>query len=137
ARPGVRGALPELDLLDRSVETPPVYTITFYSFKGGVGRTMALVNVGLELVRRGRRVLLIDFDLEAPGLTTYDVLRQQADQAGVVEYVTEYIRTSQSPDVSRFIYPVDLTRVLSRRKRREARERLPGDDHRKGSGQLW
>jgi tetratricopeptide (TPR) repeat protein len=114
-----------------------VYTITFYSFKGGVGRTMALVNVGLELVRRGRRVLLVDFDLEAPGLTTYEALRQQADHAGVVEYVTEYIRTKESPDISRFIYPVDLARVENRRKGRKGRKRLPKADHQESTGQLW
>ena len=43
--------------------------ITFYSFRGGVGRSMAMLNVGYLLARSGRRVLLVDFDLEAPGLT--------------------------------------------------------------------
>src|SRR4051794_24595196 len=98
---------------------------------------MALVNVGLELVRRGRRVLLVDFDLEAPGLTTYDALRQQADHPGVVEYVTEYIRTRESPEVTRFIYPVDLTRVRSRHKKRKAHKQLPSPDDRESTGQLW
>ena len=44
---------------------------TFYSYKGGVGRTMALANVALLLAERGRRVLCIDFDLEASGLHDY------------------------------------------------------------------
>lgn len=44
---------------------------TFYSWKGGVGRTMALANVGVQLARRGKRVLLVDWDLEAPGLDRY------------------------------------------------------------------
>lgn len=114
-----------------------MYIITFYSFKGGVGRTMALVNVGLELVRLGRRVLLVDFDLEAPGLTTYDALRQQADHPGVVEYVTEYLRTSESPEVARFIYSVDLTRVRSSHKQRNAHKQLPSPDDRESTGQLW
>ena len=48
-----------------------MHITTFYSFKGGVGRTQALVNVGVELAKRGRRVLLVDFDLEAPGIDTY------------------------------------------------------------------
>lgn len=43
--------------------------ITFYSFRGGVGRSMAMLNVGCLLAQSGRRVLLVDFDLEAPGLT--------------------------------------------------------------------
>ncbi|MEL7226039.1 MAG: AAA family ATPase [Cyanobacteria bacterium J06576_12] len=45
--------------------------ITFYSYKGGVGRSMALVNIGVLLAREGHRVLLVDWDLEAPGLQEY------------------------------------------------------------------
>jgi len=45
--------------------------ITFYSYKGGVGRTFLLANVGATLSRWGYRVLCVDFDLEAPGLTHY------------------------------------------------------------------
>jgi len=45
--------------------------ITFYSFKGGVGRSMALANIGAWLYRQGRRVLLVDWDLEAPGLESF------------------------------------------------------------------
>ena len=44
---------------------------TFYSWKGGVGRTMTLASAGVQLARRGKRVLLIDWDLEAPGLERY------------------------------------------------------------------
>jgi cellulose biosynthesis protein BcsQ len=43
--------------------------ITFYSFKGGVGRSMALINVAGILAARGFRVLVVDMDLEAPGLS--------------------------------------------------------------------
>jgi MinD-like ATPase involved in chromosome partitioning or flagellar assembly len=45
--------------------------VTFYSYKGGVGRTMALVNVAHVLARDGWRVLMVDFDLEAPGMTHF------------------------------------------------------------------
>ena len=45
--------------------------ITFYSYKGGVGRTLALANIGVLLAKRGKRVLLMDWDLEAPGLDRY------------------------------------------------------------------
>lgn len=44
---------------------------TFYSFKGGVGRTFLLANVAWLLARWGRRVLCLDWDLEAPGLHHY------------------------------------------------------------------
>jgi MinD-like ATPase involved in chromosome partitioning or flagellar assembly len=82
-----------------------VYTITFYSFKGGVGRTMALVNVAAQLAKMGRKVLLVDFDLEAPGLETFDRLRPPEPRPGMVEFVTEYRRTWHSPDVRDYIYP--------------------------------
>lgn len=45
--------------------------VTFYSYKGGVGRTMALANVATLLAQWGYRMLLVDWDLEAPGLEFY------------------------------------------------------------------
>src|SRR5579884_784853 len=45
--------------------------VTFYSFKGGVGRSMALANIAELFYRSGLKVLMVDFDLEAPGLEQY------------------------------------------------------------------
>jgi tetratricopeptide (TPR) repeat protein len=45
--------------------------VTFYSFKGGVGRSMALANVAEILADWGYRVIICDWDLEAPGLERY------------------------------------------------------------------
>ncbi len=45
--------------------------ITFYSYKGGVGRSMAMANIGVILAQWGFKTLLIDWDLEAPGLENY------------------------------------------------------------------
>src|SRR5580658_9529805 len=45
--------------------------ITFYSYKGGTGRSMTLANVAWLLANAGKRVLMIDWDLEAPGLHRY------------------------------------------------------------------
>jgi hypothetical protein len=45
--------------------------ITFYSYKGGTGRSMALANVAWVLASSGKSVLAIDWDLEAPGLHRY------------------------------------------------------------------
>ena len=42
--------------------------VTFYSFKRGTGRTMALANVAGILAANGTRVLIADWDLESPGL---------------------------------------------------------------------
>lgn len=45
--------------------------ITFYSYKGGVGRTFLLANVAATLRQWGASVLCVDWDLEAPGLHHY------------------------------------------------------------------
>lgn len=50
--------------------------ITFYSYKGGTGRSMTLANVACILAERddltpGKGVLMMDWDLEAPGLHRY------------------------------------------------------------------
>ena len=59
--------------------------VTFYSFKGGVGRSMALVNVAELLADAGYKVIVCDWDLEAPGLERYF-----ADEQGqIVEYRKE------------------------------------------------
>lgn len=41
--------------------------IAFYSYKGGVGRSLALANLAYLLAYEGRKVLILDLDLEAPG----------------------------------------------------------------------
>ena len=80
-----------------------MYVTTFYSFKGGVGRTMALVNAAVELANTGRRVLVVDFDLEAPGLDTFDILHSETQVPGIVDFVSEYIASGQAPEVTHFI----------------------------------
>jgi cellulose biosynthesis protein BcsQ len=45
--------------------------VTFYSYKGGVGRSMVLANVAVQLAKARQRVLMVDWDLEAPGLERY------------------------------------------------------------------
>jgi len=82
---------------------------TFYSFKGGVGRTLALVNVATELAKSGRRVLIVDFDLEAPGIDTFNELRAKPDQLGMVDFVSRYIQTGKPPAVGDFIYEAPIS----------------------------
>ncbi len=82
---------------------------TFYSFKGGVGRTLALVNVATELAKSGRRVLIVDFDLEAPGIDTFNELRAKPDQLGMVDFVARYIQTGTPPAVGEFVYEAPIS----------------------------
>jgi MinD-like ATPase involved in chromosome partitioning or flagellar assembly len=59
------------DLATLPSQRDPGLVCTFYSYKGGVGRSMALANIAALLARLGKRVLVIDWDLEAPGLERY------------------------------------------------------------------
>ena len=55
-------------------KSAPGEIVTFYSYKGGTGRTMSMVNLACLLAERvefGERILLVDWDLEAPGLHRY------------------------------------------------------------------
>ena len=72
--------------------TPQI--ITFYSYKGGTGRTMAVANVAWILASNGLRVLAVDWDLESPGLHRYfhPFLRdkQLRSTTGVIDLVRDY-----------------------------------------------
>ncbi|MEO6623467.1 MAG: hypothetical protein ABIN37_01340, partial [Burkholderiaceae bacterium] len=77
--------------------------ITFYSFKGGVGRSMALANVARWLQRNGLRVVVVDWDLEAPGIESFFVadpsIRQRIRSLpGLMDLFTGYLaRWAQLP----------------------------------------
>ncbi|MFM6486709.1 MAG: tyrosine-protein kinase family protein [Dolichospermum sp.] len=62
--------------------------VTFFSFKGGVGRTTALVATALTLARNGHRVAIVDLDLEAPGLSTI-FFKDKVENFGVIDYLLE------------------------------------------------
>ena len=77
--------------------------VSFYSYKGGVGRSMALANLATLLARKGRRVFMIDFDLEAPGLDSFHELGVEGKQQGVVEYAHEFQKTKIAPDIQPYV----------------------------------
>ncbi|MFY1619980.1 FxSxx-COOH system tetratricopeptide repeat protein [Micromonospora sp. WMMD736] len=79
--------------------------VTFYSYKGGTGRTMALANVAWILAASGRRVLVADWDLESPGLHRFFHPFLDAgtigDASGVIDMIHEFEReTSRVGDRS-------------------------------------
>ncbi|HEX5100441.1 MAG TPA: NB-ARC domain-containing protein [Polyangiaceae bacterium] len=70
---------------------------TFYSYKGGVGRSMALANVATWFFERGLRVALLDWDLEAPGLESFffeneEEREQIRSTVGVIDLLVGYKR---------------------------------------------
>jgi MinD-like ATPase involved in chromosome partitioning or flagellar assembly len=65
--------------------------VTFYSYKGGVGRSFALANTAILLARWGYRVLTVDWDLEAPGLHQYFApMLTEPPRAGIAELVDDF-----------------------------------------------
>jgi cellulose biosynthesis protein BcsQ len=75
-------------------------TIVFYSFKGGVGRTTALNHVAWQLAMRGHKVVAVDLDLEAPGLSTSFSLTPKPNY-GIVDYFYErsYLPEGVDPNI--------------------------------------
>ncbi|MBY0444314.1 MAG: AAA family ATPase, partial [Burkholderiales bacterium] len=79
--------------------------VTFYSFKGGVGRTMAVANLAFLAALNGKRVLLMDWDLEAPGLAYYfrgllssAETRALGDAPGVLDILSEWSATIEKAE---------------------------------------
>ena len=79
------------DILRRNGET-----ITFYSYKGGVGRSMALINAACLLALKGKKVLIIDWDLEAPGLHSFFNGKIKPSNLGLVDFVLKISKSIAS-----------------------------------------
>jgi cellulose biosynthesis protein BcsQ len=78
---------------DTQTPKAPAMVVTFYSFKGGVGRSMTLANVASLLSKWGKRVLITDWDLEAPGIEKFFAkwLREQpGPKDGIVDLITAW-----------------------------------------------
>jgi len=80
--------------------------VTFYSYKGGTGRSMALANVAWLLAGRGARVLVVDWDLEAPGLHRYfrpflhDKELTAFESQGVIDLMVDFSQRLATPPSS-------------------------------------
>jgi MinD-like ATPase involved in chromosome partitioning or flagellar assembly/tetratricopeptide (TPR) repeat protein len=87
--------------------------VTFYSFKGGVGRTLALANVATQLARDAFeqcRVLVWDFDLAAPGLQ--QVFKHRGRRRyGFVDFVDHYLSKAKIDNISDYICETDVSGV--------------------------
>lgn len=99
-------------ILDEDSPKRPL-VVTFYSFKGGVGRSTALGLVAGILATRNRRVVMVDFDLEAPGISVLfqtDVENINEEQYGVLDYLHQrYLTPGQNiPTIDNCICQVNL-----------------------------
>ena len=85
-------------LLDRRVAgeswltTPPSFVpevprLAFYGLKGGVGRSTALAICAADLALAGANVLVLDLDLEAPGLDSILLRPDRVPDYGVLDWL--------------------------------------------------
>lgn len=63
--------------------------IVFFSIKGGVGRSTALAATAWHLAQTGRRVLVLDLDLESPGLSSALLPLERQPMYGITDWLVE------------------------------------------------
>ena len=129
-------------------DSPFGQIITFYSYKGGTGRSMSLANIAYLLATDTslgpKRVLMIDWDLEAPGLHRFferDFVNsfgqpEQAEygagfnrQPGLIDYLErvrrEYEKQSPNEDLpSRTLWDTQAQKIFH-----EVISEIPLDDY--------
>lgn len=76
---------------DQDEDLDPPIVVTFYSLRGGVGRSTALAHTARLLAGRRKKILCVDMDLEAPGLAAlFGVEDQIQDKMGVARLLLEF-----------------------------------------------
>ena len=94
-----RQPIPEVYVIDRlaqeatwetiSSDISTVPRVVFYSIKGGVGRSTALAACAWALAESGQRVLVLDLDLESPGLSTSLLPTSRQPAYGITDWLVE------------------------------------------------
>lgn len=91
--------LPHVQVVDRLVTesdwnsiappTPGAPRYVFFSIKGGVGRSTALTACAWALAQTGNRVLVLDLDLESPGLSSALLPQERRPAHGIADWLVE------------------------------------------------
>ncbi|MBL8446946.1 MAG: pentapeptide repeat-containing protein [Zoogloeaceae bacterium] len=86
------------------------FVVTFYSYKGGVGRTLLAANVGY-LLARGGKTLLWDLDIEAPGLHFVEGIQPESPvERGFFEWLEAWQRQRRPASAREYKALVKLAR---------------------------
>jgi len=70
--------------------------ITFCSYNGGVGKTLTLSNLASIATEHGKDVVVVDFDLNAPGISNIPLFRDCIDdhfkgsKGGLFDYISNF-----------------------------------------------
>lgn len=70
-------------------ESEAVPRVVFFSIKGGVGRSTALAATAWNLAQAGKRVLVLDLDLESPGLSAALLPEERQPMYGITDWLIE------------------------------------------------
>jgi hypothetical protein len=63
--------------------------VVFYSIKGGVGRSTALAATAWSIAQKSKRVLVLDLDLESPGVSTTILPKDKRPRFGITDWLVE------------------------------------------------
>lgn len=95
---------------------PSAWIYTFYSYKGGVGRTMALANIAELLCRRGLKVVMVDWTLESPSLEHYfpSVTTKALSERGLLDLIQDFKVVMSAPpgELDESLHLPDLGKYL-------------------------
>ncbi|CAM2802858.1 ParA family protein [Rariglobus hedericola] len=110
----VDGQTLKIQLLDRQITgqdwssiepetTTNIPRLVFFSLKGGVGRSTALTMLAYRLAQEGKNVLLIDLDLESPGLSGLLLPPDKMAEFGIIDWLLEDANGQGDAVLSRMI----------------------------------
>ncbi len=102
--------------------TPPTartpgasHVVAFLSFKGGVGRTTALASFAIQRARAGEHVVVVDLDLDAPGVGTLlnDSLPPGTAPVGVVDFMLDTLWV-EGLDIQDYLHQCNRAAITKR-----------------------
>jgi hypothetical protein len=79
----------ESDWTHIAPQSPGVPRVVFFSIKGGVGRSTALAAAAWSMAQAGQRVLVLDLDLESPGLSSALLPAERRPTFGICDWLVE------------------------------------------------
>jgi cellulose biosynthesis protein BcsQ len=82
--------------------------ISFYSYKGGVGRTSSLIAFASYYSNvKKKNVVILDFDFEAPGIINFfDIDFEKNPKNGIIEYLLDLQATKKELDFNNYYLKV-------------------------------